>query len=85
MPLTWSLTAGLAFSTTKVSAYLSESTYVRARAAFKSAAHLEGDSSWSDFVDSALQREAQRREAAHHYGHPFSATTSKLSPGRPLS
>jgi len=76
---------GTTAAKTKVSAYLTEVTYNRARAAFKSTAHLEDDSSWSSFVDAALSREAERRENEHNGGKPFDAAPGKLPAGRPLS
>jgi hypothetical protein len=66
-----------------VNLYLEVETNQRARAAYKATAHLEGDASWSAFVDTAVRAETARREKAHNDGKPF-PQAGKLRTGRPL-
>lgn len=74
-------------STKKVSlsTYIHPAERERARAVYRATAHLEGDQSFSDMVEKAISREAQRREDAHNGGARFGvALQSPLRPGRPL-
>ena len=66
-----------------VNLYLTVDTNERARAAFKATAHLEGDLTWSAFVDRAILAETERRELEHNKGKPFAAV-GRLRAGRPL-
>lgn len=69
----------------RMTTYLSASTRGRARAAYRATSHLEGDRSWSSFVERAILAEVERREAAHNSGHRYTADSSPLSAGRPLT
>lgn len=55
----------------------------RAIAAFQATAYLEGDTSFSEFIERALVAEAHRRELAYNNGEPY-AVSRPLRPGRPL-
>ncbi|WP_425266425.1 ParB family protein [Cryobacterium zongtaii] len=65
--------------------YLSANTRDRARATYRATSHLEGDKSWSDFVERAILAEVERRELAHHAGERYEGDSSPLPVGRPLS
>lgn len=69
----------------QISAYVNADLRNRARAAYKATGHLEGDSSWSAFVETAILAETTRRENAHNGGNAYSGDSTKLTPGRPLS
>lgn len=58
--------------------------FVRVREAYRTTSHLEGDKSWSDFVERAILTEVLRREAAHNSGQVYVGDQTPLSPGRPL-
>jgi hypothetical protein len=68
--------------------YLSDDVRQRGQAAFRATQFVEGDGSWSEFVERAVLQEAQRREKAHNNGKPFTATGDsaggRLPAGRPL-
>ena len=68
----------------RVTTYLDGRLRARAREAYRATSHLEGDKSWSDFVERAILAEVTRREAAHHDGRPYAGDEIPLSPGRPL-
>lgn len=68
----------------RVTTYLDGSLRARAREAYRATSHLEGDKSWSDFVERAILAEVLRREAAHNGGRTYAGDTTPLSPGRPL-
>ncbi|WP_369828612.1 hypothetical protein [Cryobacterium sp. M91] len=65
--------------------YLSAQTRYRARATYRATSHLEGDKSWSDFVERAIKAEVERRELLHNAGEPYEGDSSPLPVGRPLS
>ncbi|MBX3196273.1 MAG: hypothetical protein KF727_14395 [Microbacteriaceae bacterium] len=66
---------------TRISAGVSD----RARAAFRFAGMLEGVASFSEFVEKALDREAERYEKRHNGGEPFEmGAGGRLPAGRPL-
>lgn len=67
-----------------MSFYALESTHQRARAAYLHTRHLEGDESFSDMVEKALDAEVARREAAYNNGKPFEGTDTPLPAGRPM-
>lgn len=69
--------------TGRISVYVDEDARARATAAFKSTAHLEGDASWSEFVERAILAEAKRREDEHNHGERFNVNPT-LRRGRPL-
>ncbi|RPF02113.1 MULTISPECIES: hypothetical protein [unclassified Frondihabitans] len=68
----------------RVTTYLDGRLRARAREAYRATSHLEGDKSWSDFVERAILAEVIRREAAHNDGRPYAGDETPLSPGRPL-
>jgi hypothetical protein len=72
-------------STARMTTYLSANTRDRARATYRATSHLEGDKSWSDFVERAILAEVERRELAHHAGERYEGDSSPLPVGRPLS
>ena len=63
--------------------YIDGETRARVVAAFKATSHLEGDESFSAFVETALLNEAVRREQLYNGGEEFSAA-GKLQRGRPV-
>lgn len=68
----------------RITTYLAASLRNRAQAAYRATSHLEGDTSWSDYVERAILTETQRREAEHNAGEPYKGDGSRLSAGRPL-
>jgi hypothetical protein len=68
----------------RVTTYLDGRLRARAREAYRATSHLEGDKSWSDFVERAILAEVTRREAAHNGGRQYAGDETPLSPGRPL-
>jgi len=70
--------------TARMTTYLSATTRDRARATYRATSHLEGDKSWSDFVERAILAEVERREAAHNAGDRYEGDSSPLPVGRPL-
>lgn len=68
----------------RVTTYLDGRLRARAREAYRATSHLEGDKSWSDFVERAILAEVLRREAAHNGGQTYVGDQTPLSPGRPL-
>ncbi len=68
--------AGVDDAKRTMTTYISRGDRVRANAAFRATAHLEGDESWSDFVAKAIRAETERRERA--YGGPFTGGEAPL-------
>jgi hypothetical protein len=68
----------------RVTTYLDGRLRSRAREAYRATSHLEGDKSWSDFVERAILTEVLRREAGHNDGQEYVGDATPLSPGRPL-
>ncbi|HEY2557580.1 MAG TPA: hypothetical protein VGI08_10770 [Diaminobutyricibacter sp.] len=66
-----------------VSFYIGGDGLVRARAAYEATRWLEGDRSWSHFVEKALRAETSRREARFNDSRPFDGGEGPLKPGRP--
>lgn len=64
--------------------YVEADVNARARAAFKATRAQENDASWSEFIQSAIERETHRREEAYNAGRSFGADNSPLPVGRPL-
>lgn len=71
-------------STARMTTYLSAATRDRARATYRATSHLEGDKSWSDFVERAILAEVERRELTHNAGERYEGDSSPLPVGRPL-
>lgn len=68
----------------RVTTYLDGGLRSRAREAYRATSHLEGDKSWSDFVERAILAEVLRRESEHNEGRTYAGDQTPLSPGRPL-
>lgn len=68
----------------QITTYIARPTRARARAAFKATGHLEGDESFSAFVERAIVNELERREKAYNGGKPYAGDGGRLTPGRPL-
>jgi hypothetical protein len=64
--------------------YLDANLTARAKAAYKATSYAEGDRSWSDFVEKAIDSLVHAREEAHNEGRPYEPDSSRLAPGRPL-
>lgn len=69
----------------RITVYIDNEIFTRARGVHKATAHLEDDRSWSQFIEKALLREAEARERSHNKGERYSGSDTPLSPGRPLS
>lgn len=57
----------------------------RARAAYRATAGIEGDESWSDFIELAVLNEVARRERLHNEGEKYEGSSRRLKPGRKIS
>ncbi|WIB72579.1 hypothetical protein [Curtobacterium sp. MCBD17_026] len=69
----------------KVSFYQDPEDTARARAAMVHTQGLEGSRSWSEFVDRALMREAERLEKRYNGGQPWPPVEAGEIPrGRPM-
>ena len=68
----------------RITTYLPASLRDRAQAAYKATSHLEGDKSWSAYVERALLTETERREALYNEGEAYEGIRERLSAGRPL-
>jgi hypothetical protein len=71
-------------TTARMTTYLSATTRDRARATYRATSHIEGDKSWSDFVERAILAEVERRELTHNAGERYEGDSSPLPVGRPL-
>ncbi|OZE33504.1 hypothetical protein CH278_12815 [Rhodococcus sp. 05-2254-5] len=69
----------------RITVYIDNEIFTRARGVHKATAHLEDDRSWSQFIEKALLREVEARERSHNNGKRYSGSDTPLSPGRPLS
>lgn len=69
---------------TSVTFYLTESFRDRARAAYRSTAFSERDTSWSDMLVKALVAEIERREEIYNDGEEYPGHSRPLAPGRPI-
>lgn len=67
----------------RVNTYIDPSARARVVAAYKATSHLEGDESFSAFVETALVNEAIRREQQYNDGEEFVAM-GNLQRGRPV-
>ena len=72
-------------TTARMTTYLSVATRDRARATYRATSHIEGDKSWSDFVERAILAEVERRELSYNAGERYQGDSSPLPAGRPLS
>lgn len=77
-------------STTKsrrsqVTFYMDTDFRDRARAAYRATAGIEGDESWSDFIELAVLNEVARRERLHNEGEKYEGSSRRLKPGRKIS
>lgn len=71
-------------ATDRITVYLDHALRLRARTAYRVTSHLEGDRTWSDFVERAILREVERREHAHNAGDTYPGSEGPLAPGRPI-
>lgn len=69
----------------RITTYLAANVRARAQAAFLATRHLEGDISWSAFVERAILAETERRESEYNSGEPYKGRGTRLTAGRPLS
>ena len=74
-----------ATSPDRITVYVDHALRLRARTAYRATSHLEGDRTWSDFVERAILREVERREQAHNAGESYPGTDGPLAPGRPVT
>lgn len=72
-------------SPARITTYLAASVRARAQAAFLATRHLEGDNSWSAFVERAILAETERRESEYNAGEPYKGRGTRLTAGRPLN
>lgn len=77
--------AGHSASQDRITVYLDHELRGRARTAYRATAHLEGDRTWSDFIERAIRAEVERREHAHNSNQTYSSSVDKLPPGRTVS
>lgn len=77
--------AGHSGSQDRITVYLDHELRGRARTAYRATAHLEGDRTWSDFIERAIRAEVERREHAHNSNRAYSSSVDKLPPGRTVS
>ncbi|WP_373423127.1 ParB family protein [Sinomonas atrocyanea] len=69
----------------QVTFYMDSSDRDRARAAYRATSGVEGDESWSDFIELALMNEVARREQLHNDGQKYEGNPRRLKPGRKIS
>jgi hypothetical protein len=69
----------------KMTTYIARDTRERAKAAYRATGHLEGDGSFSDFVESAIARELARREKLYNDGERYAGDGVQLTRGRRIS
>lgn len=69
----------------RITVYVDQEVFSRARGAYRNTSHLEDDESWSQFVEKALAAEAEGRESVHNSGNQYEAETGALPSGRPIS
>jgi hypothetical protein len=74
-----------ATSTDRITVYIDHALRLRARTAYRATAHLEGDRTWSDFIEGAILREVERREQTHNAGESYPGTDGPLAPGRSVT
>lgn len=74
-----------AASTDRITVYVDHALRLRARTAYRATAHLEGDRTWSDFIEGAILREVERREKAHNAGESYPGSDGPLAPGRSVA
>jgi hypothetical protein len=69
----------------QVTFYMDSAARDRARAAYRATSGVEGDESWSDFIELAVLNEVVRREQMHNNGHVYEGSSRRLKPGRKIS
>ena len=74
-----------ATSTDRITVYIDHALRLRARTAYRATAHLEGDRTWSDFIEGAILREVERREQTHNAGESYPGSDGPLAPGRSVT
>lgn len=70
---------------TQVTFYMDTDFRDRARAAYRATAGIEGDESWSDFIELSVLNEVARRERLHNEGEKYEGSSRRLKPGRKIS
>ena len=78
-------TTEAASSTDRITVYVDHALRLRARTAYRATSHLEGDRTWSDFIERAILREVERREQAHNAGESYPGSDGPLAPGRSIT
>lgn len=69
----------------QVTFYMDSAARDRARAAYRATSGLEGDESWSDFIELAVLNEVERREQMHNDGKVYEGNSRRLKPGRKIA
>lgn len=69
----------------QVTFYMDSDARDRARAAYRATSVLEGDESWSDFIELAVLNEVARRERLHNDGERYEGGSRRLKPGRKIA
>lgn len=69
----------------QVTFYMDSAARDRARAAYRATSGVEGDDSWSDFIELAVLNEVARRERLHNDGEKYEGSSRRLKPGRKIT
>lgn len=69
----------------QVTFYMDSAARDRARAAYRATSGVEGDESWSDFIEVAVLNEVARRERLHNEGQRYEGSSRRLKPGRKIT
>ena len=69
----------------QVTFYMDAEFRDRARAAYRATSSIEGDESWSDFIELAVRNEVVRRERLHNEGERYEGSSRRLRPGRKIA
>lgn len=85
LPTSTTRAPGAAVSTDRITVYIDHALRLRARTAYRATSHLEGDRTWSDFIERAILREVERREQSHNAGESYPGTDGPLAPGRSVT
>ncbi|MCH6472454.1 ParB family protein [Sinomonas terrae] len=68
----------------QVTFYMDAEFRDRARAAYRATAGIEGDDSWSEFIELAVLNEVTRRERLHNAGEKYEGSSRRLKAGRKI-
>jgi hypothetical protein len=69
----------------QVTFYMDSAARDRARAAYRATSGVEGDESWSEFIELAVLHEVVRREQLHNDGQKYEGNSRRLKPGRKIA